>query len=39
MTAAQLQVLAIYRKHKRCWCPHCQVARRILAERDRKGAK
>jgi hypothetical protein len=39
MTAIQLQILARYRKHKKCQCLFCQAARDILAERDKKGAK
>jgi hypothetical protein len=34
MTAEELRILATYRTHKRCCCPDCQGARRILWDRD-----
>ena len=39
MTREQLAALAIYRTHKHCECPECEMARAILREMDRKGAR
>ena len=39
MTREQLAALAVYRNHKYCSCPECQMARAVLREMDRKGAK
>lgn len=34
MTDAQLEALAVYRRHKFCQCQDCETARRILKEQD-----
>ena len=38
MTREQLAALAVYRNHKHCECPECEMARAVLKEMDRKGA-
>ena len=39
MTREQLAALAVYRNHKYCRCPECEMARAVLKEMDRKGAR
>ena len=39
MTREQLAALAVYRNHKYCECPECEMARAVLREMDRKGAR
>jgi hypothetical protein len=34
VTDRQLEALAIYRTHKHCECPDCEIARRALKEYD-----
>lgn len=36
MTAKQLEALAVYRTHLHCKCEDCEIARKILKERDEK---
>lgn len=36
MTAADLEALAEYRKHKNCTCAACQQAREVLKRRDKR---
>jgi hypothetical protein len=38
MDQTQLQALAIYRTHKYCRCPECEMARAILRDMDGEGA-
>ena len=39
MTQEQLAALAIYRNHKYCKCPECEMARIVLREMDWKNAR
>ena len=39
MTREQLAALAVYRNHKHCGCPECEIARALLKEMDRRGAR
>jgi hypothetical protein len=39
MTREQLAALAVYRNHKHCECPECEMARAVLKEMDSKGAR
>jgi hypothetical protein len=34
MIDRQLEALAVYRTHKMCKCPDCEIARRALKEYD-----
>jgi hypothetical protein len=38
MTDHRLDVLATYKTHKKCQCPDCMEARRILKEMDQEGS-